>query len=265
MSGAPNGAITFDNAPEYERFMGDWSRAAGAAFLDWLAPARGVRWLEIGCGTGAFTELVYRKCAPRTLVAIDPSATQIEYCRRQSIGERVEFQTGDATALPYTDGCFDVVAHALVLNFIPDAQLALHEMRRVGRSGGLGAGYVWDFGAERAPNSCIAAGLRELGCSVPRMPGMEKSSLGSLRESFERAGFTDITTARFDVCITFSDFDEFWRSQTPSFSPLSGIINALSRIDHMKLVALVRSRLTVDRAGAIRTTARANAIKARTP
>ncbi len=54
MTAAPeNAAIRFDDGEAYERFMGRWSRAAGAPFLDWLAPPVQVRWLEVGCGTGA--------------------------------------------------------------------------------------------------------------------------------------------------------------------------------------------------------------------
>jgi len=265
MSGTPNDTITFDDAPAYERFMGNWSRAAGAAFLDWLAPPRAVRWLEIGCGTGAFTELVHQRCAPSTMVAVDPAIAQIEYCSRLPKAEHVKFRIADATALPFSDADFDVVAHALVLNFIPDTKRALDEMRRVGRPGGLVAGYVWDFGAERAPNSCIAFGLREIGCLVPPMPGMDKSSLNSLCSFFEWAGFREISAISFDVTVTFRNFDEFWRLQTPSFSPLAVIINALSRTDHMKLADLVRAQLVHDRCGGICSVARANAIKASVP
>jgi ubiquinone/menaquinone biosynthesis C-methylase UbiE len=240
----PDGAIAFDNAPAYERFMGDWSRAAGAAFLDWLAPASALRWLEIGCGTGAFTELVHRRCAPSAMIAIDPATAQIEYCCRQPIAKHVEFRVADAIGLPFSDASFDVIAHALVFNFIPDSQGALREMRRVGHPGGLIAGFVWDFGAERAPNSCIALGLQKIGCA---------------------AGLKDINVTSFDVGVTFSDFDEFWHAQTPSFSPLVPIINTLSCANQKKLVDLVRDRLASDREGRICGMARVNAIKARVP
>jgi hypothetical protein len=48
----------FTDGQSYERLMGRWSRAAGAAFLDWLSLPKGLNWLDVGCGTGAFTELV---------------------------------------------------------------------------------------------------------------------------------------------------------------------------------------------------------------
>ncbi len=47
--------IKFDDGASYERMMGVWSRIAGANFLDWVAPAPGLRWIDIGCGNGAFT------------------------------------------------------------------------------------------------------------------------------------------------------------------------------------------------------------------
>ena len=50
-------AQSFDDSAAYERFMGRWSRAVGPMFLAWVAPPSGARWLEIGCGTGVFTEV----------------------------------------------------------------------------------------------------------------------------------------------------------------------------------------------------------------
>ncbi len=43
------------NGEAYENFMGQWSRLVGKKFLEWLNPAKDARWLEVGCGTGAFT------------------------------------------------------------------------------------------------------------------------------------------------------------------------------------------------------------------
>ena len=55
--------IRFDDGEAYEDFMGKWSLLAGNAFLDWLAPAAGLRWVDVGCGNGAFTELLVQRCA----------------------------------------------------------------------------------------------------------------------------------------------------------------------------------------------------------
>jgi len=60
--------VVFNDGEAYERFMGRWSRAAGGAFLEWLAPPKGAHWLDVGCGTGAFTELVIGSCSPASIV-----------------------------------------------------------------------------------------------------------------------------------------------------------------------------------------------------
>ena len=68
--------IQFDDGAAYERLMGHWSRLAGEQFLDWLAPAPGQHWLDIGCGNGAFTELLLARTQPASVRAFDPSAGQ---------------------------------------------------------------------------------------------------------------------------------------------------------------------------------------------
>ncbi len=62
--------ITFDDGGLYERTMGAWSRLAGEVFLDWLAPAPGLRWMDVGCGNGAFTEALVQRCAPAEVQGI---------------------------------------------------------------------------------------------------------------------------------------------------------------------------------------------------
>ncbi len=56
--------IRFDDGAAYERMMGVWSKLAGEIFLDWLAPRSGLRWIDVGCGSGAFTVLIVKRHAP---------------------------------------------------------------------------------------------------------------------------------------------------------------------------------------------------------
>jgi len=73
--------IRFDDGAAYERMMGVWSRLAGDIFLDWLAPHAGLRWIDIGCGSGAFTQLLIERCAPAEVQGIDPSEGQLAFAR----------------------------------------------------------------------------------------------------------------------------------------------------------------------------------------
>src|SRR5688572_32139924 len=124
-------AIQFDDGAAYERLMGVWSRVAGDVFLDWLAPADGLRWLDIGCGNGAFTELLVQRCVPSAVHGIDPSEGQLAFARTRTATRAVAFELGDAMALPYADRQFDVAVMALVVVFIADPARGLREMVRV--------------------------------------------------------------------------------------------------------------------------------------
>lgn len=256
---------SFDNAAAYERYMGRWSRAIGENFLEWLAPPIAARWLDLGCGTGAFTELVCDCCSPSEIVAVDPAAAQIESARRLPIGQRAEFRVADALSLPFPDRSFDIVASALVINFIPDQAGALVEMRRVARPGGLVGGYVWDLANNSEPASPLRRSLHAMGVDNPSPPGTASSTRDALHALFEAAGFNDIAVKPIDVTLAYRDFDEFWDAQTPSFSPTTKIIAALTDDDRARLRAAVEAELSASAGGKISHSARANAIKARVP
>ena len=162
---------TFDDGAAYDEFMGRWSRAVGAVFLDWLAAPRKAAWLDVGCGTGAFTTLIVKTCKPARVAAVDPGAAQIEFARRQPVAKRADFRVADAQTLPFSDGTFDVVASALVINFIPDRARAVAQMRRVTRPYGTVGGYVWDFADDRSPSWPFNRALSALGIEPPQLPG----------------------------------------------------------------------------------------------
>jgi trans-aconitate methyltransferase len=60
--------------------------AAGEIFLDWLAPSCGLRWIDVGCGTGAFTELLVERYAPAGVEGVDPSEAQLSFARARPLG-----------------------------------------------------------------------------------------------------------------------------------------------------------------------------------
>jgi len=255
----------FDDAAAYDRFMGRWTRGVGSAFLDWLAPPAGVRWLEVGCGSGAFTGLVLDACAPATISAIDPSKSQIDYVRGGPMSQRVDFRMADAQALPFSDAAFDIVVSALVINFIPDRLRGLKEMRRVTGVGGMVAGYVWDFAGDRGPSEPLRVGMHAVGIAPRSQSGAEDTGLKAFSSLFERAGFEQIEARAIDVSLDFPSFDEYWQAQTPPLHPNVKAIAALAETDRARLVDLVRAELTARPDGSITTSARANAIKARAP
>ena len=136
--------IRFEDGDAYERGMSPWSRLAGETFLEWLAPRAGLRWLDVGCGTGAFAELIAERCAPIEVQGIDPSEGQLAFARMRPGARGATFLRGDAMALPFEPQRFDAAVMALVIFFVPDPAKGAAEMARVVRPGGLVAAYAWD-------------------------------------------------------------------------------------------------------------------------
>jgi SAM-dependent methyltransferase len=230
----------------YERFMGRWNRAAGNVFLDWIAAPAGARWVDVGCGTGVFAELVLERCSPAAV-------------------QRADFRAGDAQSLPFAAGEFDVVASALAIDCIADRSRAIAEMRRVGRPGALVVGYVWDFADGGHPDVPIQKGLKRIGVTPPAVVGTEETRLKSLAAMFAAAGLKDIATRKMNISLTYPDFDDFWVAQPPAYSPYGKAIAELSEGDRAKLKDTVRDSLRPGPGGIITRMACANAIRARVP
>lgn len=256
--------IRFDDGAGYERSMGVWSRLAGEAFLDWLSPAAGLRWLDVGCGNGAFTEALVQRCAPASVHGIDPSRGQLDYARERPGAAGAEFVLGDAMDLPFEAGQFDAAAMALVLFFVPDPARAVAEMRRTVRGGGQVAAYVWDFPAGGFPFEPVHAQLRALGVmpALPPHPGV--SRIEALRALWQGAGLEAVDTREITVERRFVDFADFWGSITVATS-LRGLLDRLSPHELMALKDRLRASLRRDEADGIVCGAKANAIRGRVP
>jgi SAM-dependent methyltransferase len=259
----PDATVTFDDATAYERFMGRWSRAVGEKFLAWLDPPRSARWLDIGCGTGAFSELILERCAPKSVTGIDPAPAQIDYARRHI--PVAEFKAADSMALPFGDGEFDVAVSALVLHFIPDRGKAFAEMKRVVRPGGIVAGYTWRRTAatEFAPYVPMMRGLESMGEQGVRSPLVPEANPDGLAAALDAAGFSDKAVISIEVFDGYRDFDDYWDAQTAPFSPVGRSVAPLSDAKRKAFRELMRKRMPPQPDGSIRYSAQAVAFKAR--
>jgi ubiquinone/menaquinone biosynthesis C-methylase UbiE len=258
-------AFDFDDSTAYERAMGRWSRAVAPVVLRWLAPPPNSRWLDVGCGTGILAHTVLELCSPAAVVGIDSAAQQVAQASRGPAAGRASFEVGDACALPFPDASFDIVASALVLNFVPERRRALAEMRRVARSGGAVAAYVWDFAEELSPSGPLRRAMRRFGVQVPPIPGTPDSGLEAMRALFQEAGLERIETKIIDVCLAYEDFEDFWEAQTPGYAPTTKVIASMTEGDRTRLKRAVRDHLPAAPEGVIEYFARANAFKARVP
>ena len=258
-------AQLFSDGKAYERIMGRWSRLAGDLFLDWLDVPKNLRWLDVGCGNGAFTEAVVARCAPAEVMAVDPSEGQLAYARTRPGAHAAQFRLGDALALPFADGSFDVAAMALVIVFLSDPAKAVAEMARVVRRGGWVATYMWDIPGGGLPLQPIYVAMRSLGLTPPSQRSAAASERDNLRVLWEAAGLQSVATRVIRITVAYADFDDFWESNSAPVGLTGTAINALSPDEREKLRGRLRQQLPADANGRIAYQAHANAVKGRVP
>jgi SAM-dependent methyltransferase len=257
-------SIRFDDGAAYERYMGAWSQIAGKVFLDWMAPTPGLDWLDVGCGNGAFTEMIVEHCAPSSVHGVDPSEAQLAYAHTRPGSHMAQFRQGDAMALPFADDVFDMAVMPLVIFFVPEPSRGVAEMARVVSAGGIVAAYAWDLPGGGFPYAALQAEMRELGAAVSWPPSPDASRIDALRALWAGAGLEGIETLEITAQRTFADFDDYWTTILGGPSVRAGLA-AMAAGDVAMLQALMRERLPADASGRITYAARANAVKGHVP
>jgi SAM-dependent methyltransferase len=256
--------ISFNDGAAYEQMMGVWSGFAGQIFLDWLEPSSGLRWIDIGCGNGAFTELLVERCSPVEVHGIDPSEEQLAFARTRPGSRLAKFRQGDAMALPFADSSFDAAVMALVLVFVPDPAKGVSEMVRVVVPGGAVVSYMWDMLGGGFPLDPIYSEIQAMGITPLRPPRLEASRMEALRGLWIGAGLEDVQTREITVHRTFADFDDFWMTNLKS-PVLQPTVAAMKPGDVETLMSRVRARLPASTDGHITSSARAHAVRGRRP
>jgi SAM-dependent methyltransferase len=252
---------TWAAGDRYEPYVGRWSRGVASRFLEFLAAPRGGEWLDVGCGTGALSETVLDEGGAGAVTGIDRSEGFVGFARDRLAGRAASFDVGDAHDLPYAPAYFDVVVSGLVLNFVPDAALALREQHRVVKPGGLVGAYVWDY-----PRMEMMARFWEAAAAVDSgdVPDEAERFAGwtdeGLAVRFHQAGFRDIGTTALEIPTVFADFDDLWG---PFLGGQGAAPSYLATLDDARRDAIREAmRASVPADGPIALTARAWAVKA---
>jgi len=258
---------TWERGNPYEDYVGRWSRQVAPAFLSWLNIPAGRRWLDVGCGTGALCAAVVDRCSPGTVVGVEPSQGFLETARA-SLGRRVEFHHGSATAIPLGAASVDAVVSGLMLNFVPDPHAAMLEMARVTATDGAVAAYVWDY----------AGGMEAIrmfwDAAVALYPEAAKLDEGvrfplcrpdALAALFAGAGLRDVETTAIDIATPFAAFEDYWRPFLGGQGPAPAYAMSLDEAARTRLRDHIRERMPTAPGGAVSLRARAWAVRGFVP
>lgn len=251
----------------YDAYIGRWSRQIAPLFLEWIEAGPGLRWLDVGCGTGALSQAIIENCDPAELIGVEPAEPFREQARAVISDPRARFEPGDAAALPLDDGSCDVAVSGLVLNFVPDRERALAEMKRVAAAGGTVAFYVWDYpggGLELLRAFWTAATAldpaAEALTEIRRFSYCEPESLMGLARS---GGFREVAVKAIEVPCVFRDFDDYWRPFTLGTGPAPGYYQSLPQEGREALRDKLESSLPRGDNGSIPLKARTWAVRGR--
>jgi ubiquinone/menaquinone biosynthesis C-methylase UbiE len=240
------------NAAEiYQRALvpavfGPW----GPRVVELAEPRPGLRVLDIACGTGLVARLAAEAVGVDGRVAaldLNPGMLAVAVAAELPAveGAEIEWVEGTAQALPFAEASFDVVCCQLGLQFFPDREGALREMKRVLVPGGRAVVMVWRE-IDRAPGfAVLAAALgRTIGSdaeALMRAP-FALSDAGELSRLLEAAGFVDCAIHAETGYVRFASAAMFVRSYIGG-SPLAAIVAAAPAPAYEELVQEVERAL----------------------
>jgi SAM-dependent methyltransferase len=248
----------------YEPYVGRWSRLVARKFLSWLAISPAQRWLDVGCGTGALTETIIEANAPARIDAIDPSSEYLAFARSRIPDGRARFIVADAESLPQPDQSTDVIVSGLALNFVPHPDAALAEMKRVARTGGTVAVYVWDYAGKMQLMRYFWDAAVELDQHASQLDEGRRFPMCDpvvLETLFRDAGLRSVESIAIDVPTRFKDFDDYWNPFLGGQGPAPGYAMSLDENGRTALRENIRAALPVAANGSIDLIARAWAVR----
>ena len=187
---------TWGSGNAYEQYVGRWSRPVAREFLGWLNLEPGLRWGDVGCGTGALAECI--------LAGSDPPRLSLMTAPR---GLFVPHAKGSKTR------------ESSLIWAMPWQSLGAMatEMVRVTRPGGTVGAYVWDYGRGMQMMRHfwdVAVQINPHDSKLDqaeRFPICQPELLANL---FREVGLNSVSVRTIDVPTVFRDFDDYW---TPLF------------------------------------------------
>jgi SAM-dependent methyltransferase len=248
----------------YEPYVGRWSRLIAAQFVAWLAAPPGKRWLDVGCGTGALTDIILADARPADVLGIDLSPGFVAYARQRVDAPRARFEVGDAQALPVRAESADCAVSGLALNFVPAPARAVAEMARAVVPGGVVAAYVWDYAGRmemmrRFWDAAVA--LNDAAAPLDEALRFPLCSPDSLAFSWNDADLEDVEVRAIETRTLFKDFDDYWSPFLGGQGPAPTYLMSLPEAERARLRDRIADSLPIAQDGSIDLVARAWAVR----
>ena len=248
----------------YEAYVGRWSQIVAQEFVRWLALPEHSEWLDVGSGTGMLSRTILATANAKKLKGIDRSEHFVEFAQKQVSHPNIEFDVGDAQALPVESESYDAAVSGLVLNFVPQPNQMIAEMKRAVRKGGTVALYVWDYARKMQFMRHFWNAAAALDPQAYDLDEGRRSPICNpqpLTELFQDAGLSEIEVRPIDISTDFRDFDDFWSPFLGGQGPAPSYTMSLSEERRSQLRERIYNSLPIALDGSIPLVARAWAVK----
>jgi len=268
MTGHRSADERWSSGADYEAYVGRWSRLVAREFIDWLAAGPHLAWLDVGCGTGALSQVILSSQLPASVRGVDRSPDYVRFVSDQIHDRRAMFDVGDAQAIDAAGGAYDVVVSGLVLNFVAEPEKALVEFSRVLRPGGISGVYVWDYQRDmqmmrRFWDAAVALDPEAAALDEGRRFSVCRPE--RLVQMFGEAGLHDVESRPVDVWTEWPDFESYWRPFLGAQGSAPAYVASLSEPARAALKERLKADVPAEPDGPVRMLARAWAVKGRAP
>jgi SAM-dependent methyltransferase len=242
----------YSNPQAYERWMVRWSVRLAPLFVRFAGLESPGRYLDVGAGTGVLARAIADEFGDAEVVGIEPVASYVDHARARLRDPRFRFELGDAQAIPFNNDSFDAALALLILQEVPDAPMAVGEMRRVTRSGGCLAASQWDFRRGMPMLSLFWEAVQEV---IPgertrreaaRRVSPDYSDEGALARLWEMAGLARVETAGLEIAMDFASFDDYWSPFLGGATLTSSYAATLPDDVRQRLAARLREKVLGD-------------------
>jgi SAM-dependent methyltransferase len=235
--------MTFDISAEiYDRHVGRYGPTLSAAHIAAAGIRPGQRVLDVGCGPGPLTQALVAAVGDGSVAALDPSPSFVAACRERV--PNADVRLGEAEALPFAEGEFDVALSQLVVNHMADPEVGAGEMRRVVRPGGTVSSCVWDYAEGMEMLRAFFDAALEIDPDAPDEGRLMRFCReGELGELWASGGLTDVETGALWSIGEYAGFDDYWEPFTTGLGPSGAYCASLDPARQEELRAACFRRL----------------------